>query len=494
MAERDKNPRRWAQESPDEPAAKLLAEALRPTLSPTQLATVRMRLDESVRAAPATAVALRWSLLPTLMAVAIGVVGGAVGYAKLHPLPAPPQRQTAEPGKSPPGQVAAVQLALLGPGQVDAGSGTVPTRLRAGALLIRTEEAPAIIEEAQARLTVPFHAIVEVVSAHGRPTLIASYVGQAVVRWAGKEQEVLLSAGHAMTVAGQVALPVGRLQRVAAWLASEDRANSLPLPPLGVEVTSAGARVIEGPAAQPDTPPEPLPVPLPRRTGKSALIAPPAGPPATGAGSLVASKRLAARPVHSAPPAPAESATKATVGSEDTVMRESALLGAAMARLRQTHDAAGALTLLESYRQQFPHGVLQPEADLIHVTALLDLGRRRDALAVLDPRELADDTPRGLELLVVRGELRAEAGRCPAAIADFDTALDQVQGELLARGLYGRSRCRARVGNAAGAQSDLVEYLRRFPDGRFSAAARQSLAVPTKNPTTSAQDARKLAR
>ena len=223
--------RRWAEDAPDEPAAKLLSQVLRPTASATQLARVRARLAESVRAAPITPLWLRWSLLQTALVLAVGLLAGALGYSRLRPAQLP------RPAGSPAGAVAAAQLALLGPGQVIPGSGGVPTRLLAGSLLIRTTDTPTIIEEAQARLTVPFHALVEVVSAHGRPTLIASYVGQAVVRWADREQEVLLAAGTAATAAGLVALPVGRLQRVAAWLARLENPGNAPLPPLGVEVT-----------------------------------------------------------------------------------------------------------------------------------------------------------------------------------------------------------------------------------------------------------------
>ncbi|HRI53878.1 MAG TPA: hypothetical protein PLW65_27250, partial [Pseudomonadota bacterium] len=163
--------------------------------------------------------------------------------------------------------------------------------------------------------------------------------------------------------------------------------------------------------------------------------------------------------------------------NEEAILKESQALGAAMARLRQAHDPAGALTLLDSYRQQFPHGLLQPEAELLRISALLGVGKRREALAALDQRPLADDTPRGMELRVTRGELRAEAGRCAEALVDFTAAIGQVHGELLERGLYGRSSCRAQGGDPAGAHADLTEYLRRFPAGRFSAAARRSLSL-----------------
>ena len=491
MADNDPIKRRWAEDSPDEPAAKLLSQVLRPTPSATQLVRVRARLAESVRAAPIAPVLLRWSLVQTALVLAVGLLAGALGYSRLRPAQLP--RPVAGP-------VAAAQLALLGPGQVIPGSGGVPTRLLAGALLIRTTDAPTIIDEAQARLTVPLHALVEVVSAHGRPTLIASYLGQAVVRWAGKEQEVLLSAGTAATAAGLVALPVGRLQRVAAWLARLESPGNAPLPPLGVEVTAAGVRAIEAPAAVPalpsapdkDRPTEkpivPAPVTAPLRslspTGAGAGPRPrprplPGPDPGSRAPTGAAVKRVVAPPAKPAPPEPeAQAQAQAQVQvSEEAILKESQALGAAMARLRQAHDPAGALTLLDSYRQQFPHGLLQPEAELLRINALLGVGKRREALTALDQRPLADDTPRGMELRVTRGELRAEAGRCAEALTDFTAAIGQVQGELLERGLYGSSSCRAQGGDPAGARADLTEYLRRFPTGRFSAAARRSLTA-----------------
>lgn len=488
MADNDPIKRRWAEDSPDEPAAKLLSQALRPTPSATQLARVRARLAESVRAAPLAPSAplwLRWSLVQTAVVLTVGLLAGALGYSRLRPAERP------RPAGSQAGPVAAAQLALLGPGQVIPGSDGTPTRLLAGALLIRTTDAPTIIEEAQARLTVPFHALVEVVSTHGRPTLIAAYLGQAVVRWADKEQEVLLAAGTAATAAGLVALPVGRLQRVAAWLARLESPGNAPLPPLGVEVTAAGARAIEAPASTPALPSAPEkdlpaekpvgPAPSPARSSASAGAGvgprprprPPGPEPGLRAAPGAAVKRAAPPPT-----APPEAAAKAEAKvNEEAILKESQALGAAMARLRQAHDPAGALTLLDSYRQQFPHGLLHPEAELLRISALLGVGKRREALTALDQRPLADDTPRGMELRVTRGELRAEAGRCGEALADFTAAIGQVQGELLERGLYGRSGCRAQGGDPAGARTDLTEYLRRFPTGRFSAAARRSLSL-----------------
>jgi tetratricopeptide (TPR) repeat protein len=110
------------------------------------------------------------------------------------------------------------------------------------------------------------------------------------------------------------------------------------------------------------------------------------------------------------------------------------------------------------------------------VEALVKLGRTEPALGRLDavaPAALA----RSPALRVLRGELRARAGRLAAAVEDFDLALGRGagSGDLFERALYGRGSCRARQGDAAGAREDLERYLRLHPQGRFAAEARQVL-------------------
>ena len=80
------------------------------------------------------------------------------------------------------------------------------------------------------------------------------------------------------------------------------------------------------------------------------------------------------------------------------------------------------------------------------------LGRRSEALAVLELLSL-DKLPRAAELGVLRGELRAEAGRHRDAIADFTPCADvaRCRPETEERALYGRASCRARVGDRAAA-------------------------------------------
>jgi hypothetical protein len=151
------------------------------------------------------------------------------------------------------------------------------------------------------------------------------------------------------------------------------------------------------------------------------------------------------------------------------------MLGEAVARLRQRHDAAGALEALVAYDARFPRGTLRREADVARADALLLIGRNADALAVLRGLDLA---PRGRdqELRVIRAELAAPRS-CADAVADFDRVLAEAPAPALAeRALHGRATCRARLGDGEAARRDLEDYLRRFPAGRFAAEARRTLA------------------
>jgi hypothetical protein len=159
------------------------------------------------------------------------------------------------------------------------------------------------------------------------------------------------------------------------------------------------------------------------------------------------------------------------------IAEEAALLGAALRALREGDDAPGALALLDAHDARFgATGALGDEASTTRVEALLRLGRHTRALALLDeqsPRPVG----RGRELLVSRGELRADAGRCAEAVTDFDALLadDAAADGAAERALYGRAACRARTVDAAAARADLETYLARYPDGRFASRVRAAL-------------------
>lgn len=453
MTDREPTTRRWVEESPEDDAAQLLSKVLRPTLSPAQLGRVRGRLAASLQAPP-RGLPVRW-LLPSAVALAIGLIIGAVGgffggssWTARQRAPGPQlAERRAVPLPAP--AVAPLRMLLLGPGDVRAEGGAI--RLYAGALLLRTTEETAIVAAQQARIAVLPHSTVEVVNTVGSSPLVAAYVGSAAVRWFEQDREVTLPAGHVATSAGTTALPAARAQRVAAVLQEKDAAAPPALPPLASELL----------AERPD---EPLPSRLP----------PPSSPPPVLHGAARPLPSSSPEPPASAAPPPSSSPPASAGESyQDTLLGESQLLDRAMSRLREAHDPYGALQLLDTYRAQFPQGQLRPEADLLRISALFGVGRQKEALAALDPLPLTEETPRAMELRVMRGELRAAAARCAEAIADFDAALGQVQGDLLERTLYGRSRCHQQRGDLGAARNDLADYLRRFPNGRFSTAARR---------------------
>jgi hypothetical protein len=211
---------------------------------------------------------------------------------------------------------------------------------------------------------------------------------------------------------------------------------------------------LEAPASpEPPPPPEHVPAPAAARDRRR-----------------VEQRRVRAAAV----PAPAASVPSAAPAS--TLAEESVLLEGALRRLRRDRDGAGALVVLDGYRSRFPSGELSHEAERTRVEALLLLGRSRPALQVLDAMSFGASS-RDLQLHLVRGELRAEAGRCAEAEGDFADVLGRAGGsEGAARALYGRASCRSRRGDQSGARADLEAYLARFPTGRHASEVRKALA------------------
>ena len=179
-----------------------------------------------------------------------------------------------------------------------------------------------------------------------------------------------------------------------------------------------------------------------------------------------------------APQVPTARVTPAPMAgpAEPAPASETAALADAIRALRVANDPQAALALLDAHQARFPGSPLAPEIAAVRVEALLKTGRPQAALAALDRFPL-DRAPGSEAWLVVRGELRAGAGRWHEAERDFSDALasrlDGSHGELAERALWGRAVARARLNDVAGEREDRARYLERFPGGRFSAEARR---------------------
>ena len=159
--------------------------------------------------------------------------------------------------------------------------------------------------------------------------------------------------------------------------------------------------------------------------------------------------------------------------------QESKLLSEALRKLRQDDDPRGALALLDEHDARFATRISLRRKRASRGSRPSSWTRRNaDALALLE-RTTPSPSGSGRDLLDVarRAELRASAGRCAAASADFDLLLkaNRPLDAITERGLWGRASCRA-TADAAGARSDLEDYLTSFPGGRFAAEARAALA------------------
>ncbi len=154
-------------------------------------------------------------------------------------------------------------------------------------------------------------------------------------------------------------------------------------------------------------------------------------------------------------------------------LHESRLLSEALVELRRDKAPRLALTMLDQYSDRFPNGSLALEAMRARAEALIALGRRVEALRVLDDLSPA---ALGRSMLLVRGELRAELNRCSDALGDLSSALSQNPHDGVdERALFGRAVCRGRAGDPAGERSDLSLYALRFPQGRFQVQVARAL-------------------
>jgi len=166
----------------------------------------------------------------------------------------------------------------------------------------------------------------------------------------------------------------------------------------------------------------------------------PPPPPEMAPPEVPAIAELVQRPRnHRAGPPPAVfiASPQSPALAEVTQMRD------ALKKLRADRDPAGAMPLLDDYDRRFPGGLLHDEVSAMRIEALMALDRTGEALEKVEalPDSLVARWPR---LRIVRGELRANHGRCADAMADFAALLSHPSDdEIRGRAEAGRDACLA---------------------------------------------------
>lgn len=155
----------------------------------------------------------------------------------------------------------------------------------------------------------------------------------------------------------------------------------------------------------------------------SPLLAPSGSRAASPAGSAAGVRdrpqRLVDGPRKTTPRLPNETAQAENRAATDPLLMETQSFSVALGKWHRDHDGRAALELLDGHEHRFPAGQLKVEAVLLRAEILLDEGRDREALRLLDSVSLRD-LPRARELQTVRGELRMKFGRCPEGRRDLE--------------------------------------------------------------------------
>ncbi len=133
----------------------------------------------------------------------------------------------------------------------------------------------------------------------------------------------------------------------------------------------------------------------PSSTAPQPVVTRPVATPLAPSATASVAPEIGEKPAHAPQPR----------ASSSVLELESQALASAVAALRRDRNPDRALALLDEYRAAFPRGALSLEASLVRVDALMALGRRREALAVLE-RLPVDKMPRGGELRKLRDNLR----------------------------------------------------------------------------------------
>ncbi len=222
------------------------------------------------------------------------------------------------------------------------------------------------------------------------------------------------------------------------------------------------SEIAAGSPALSNAPPALSPTPAAHLAVDAPTVAPPTAPVNAPPAAAKASAHIRATSSH-----PASAPSK--------LAAESVLVSAALKQLSTPAQAGSALKLLNQYDAQFPHGTLRQEAFVGRARALLILHRNAELLRLLD-RSSLQELPSKVEMLTMRGELRAKVHRLREAQQDFVAVLLNVKtGKFAERALYGSATCYRALSDDERSRQTLDEYLRRFPNGTFSSQARRSL-------------------
>jgi hypothetical protein len=188
--------------------------------------------------------------------------------------------------------------------------------------------------------------------------------------------------------------------------------------------------------------------------------------------------KIAAPKIVLPPPSPALAPPpRASPSTDDT---EARLLALALTQLRKQRDPRAALATLDRWERRFPGGVLATEVLSTRIEAAVTMKDLATATRLVESAVVSPGQA-GEALRVMRAELRAQSGRCAAALTDFGRLLDDgavagIAGELHERALYGRAVCLGRLGQGSAARRDLAAYARHYPHGRFSVEVARLLA------------------
>lgn len=329
----------------------------------------------------------------------------------------------------------AADLLVLGPAALTIDA--MAPVIRDGRLIVRTASRPQTVTVPEGRIRVRPNAlaVIDVISLHTR---VAAYSGSVEAEWREFPGVVEIGTSTVFSAAGVSTVSDAERRQIAMTLETNAPRTSAATP-------------VHAPDSQSVRPPDRLEM----RSSKGAVRA---GARLRNAPAATSAPSGGREPEQPSPPPP---------GAEAEIVATA---------IRQLHAgaAADALASLEKYWMQHPGGELAAEAETTAIEALMQLRRNDDALARLDAIVL-DGRLNAPRLAMIRGELRAERGRCHEALADFARAIIDGDPDVANRAHYDRGVCRARTGDVGGAREDFSQYLAAAPNGPLAESARRAL-------------------